>query len=178
MVLINGIKIFQILFIIDGAYKVDIFEDFEAVLDSDLKVFGEGIFHEFSMNEHKEQSVKRTYIIMQGLLENTVGEKLATGLIGFFLFLVIEGLIEEALDVDFVELFEEDLRVAVVNGQEVFEEVKDAGVLVVLVEVDLNAGEELLDHDVEAEVVVPAAEVELLFVGAGNVGVKLVGEVD
>jgi hypothetical protein len=48
----------------------------------------------------------------------------------------------------------------------------------VLVKVDLNAGEELLDHDVEAEVVVPAAQVQLLFVGTRNVGVELIGEVN
>ena len=70
------------------------------------------------------------------------------------------------------------MRVAVVNGQEVFQEVEHVRVLVVLVEVDLNAGEELLDHHVEAEVVVPAAQVQLLFVGTRNVGVELIGEVN
>lgn len=139
LILIDGVKIFEILLIIDGADKVDIFEDFESVFDSDLKVFGEGIFHEFSVNEYKKESVERTNIIMEGLFEYGVSEEFASGLVGFFLFFVVEGFIEETLHVGFVELFEEDLRVAVVNGQEVFQEVEHVRVLVVLVEVDLNA---------------------------------------
>ena len=139
LILIDGIKIFEILLIIDGADKVDIFEDFESVFDSDLKVFSERIFHEFSVNEHKKDSVERTNIVMEGLFEDGVSEELASGLVGFFLFFVVEGFIEETLHVCFVELFEEDLRVAVVNRQEIFKEVEHVRVLVVLVEVDLNA---------------------------------------
>ncbi len=139
LILINSVEIFEILLIIDGADKVDIFEDFESVFDSDLKVFGEGIFHEFSVNKYKEKSVQRTNIIMEGLFEDGVSEELASGLVGFFLFLVVEGFIEETLHVCFVELFEEDLRVAVVNGQEIFKEVEHVRELVVLVKVDLNA---------------------------------------
>jgi hypothetical protein len=48
--LVNGVKILEVLFIVDGPNKVDVLEDLEAVLDSQLEILGEGVWHEFAMD--------------------------------------------------------------------------------------------------------------------------------
>jgi hypothetical protein len=52
---------------------------------------------------------------VKGFFEDGIGEVLAGGFIGLFLFLVVKGVVEEALDVGFVEFLQKDLRVPVID---------------------------------------------------------------
>lgn len=49
---------------------------------------------------------------MQGFFEDGVSEVLASGFVCLFLFLVVQRVVEEALDVGAVEFLQENLRVS------------------------------------------------------------------
>jgi hypothetical protein len=109
--------------------------------------------------------MKGPHIIVESPFENSISEVLSTEFWGFLLFILVETIIEKALLVHLIELFQKNLRISIVNSEQVLKQIENVRVLVMLIKVDLDSREKLFDHHIQSKVIVPTAQVKLLFSG-------------
>jgi hypothetical protein len=112
--------------------------------------------------------MKGSNIIMQGLFESAICKVLSAGFVNFLFLFVVKRFFEKALKITFVEFLKKDLSIAISNSQNVLKQIKNIGVLVMLIKLGLNSRKELLHHHAQTEVVIPATHVQLLFVDRKN----------
>lgn len=109
--------------------------------------------------------MKGPHIIMESPFKDSISKVLSTEFGGFLLFVLVETIIEKALLVHLIELFQKNLRISIVNSEQVLKQIENVRVLIMLIKVDLDSREKLFDHDVQSKVIVPTAQVKLLFSG-------------
>lgn len=107
--------------------------------------------------------MKGSHIIVESSFKNSISKVFSSEFGRFFLFILVKTIIEKALLIQLIELFQKHLRISVVNSEEILKQIENVRVLIMLIKVDLDSCEKLFDHDIQSKVIVPTAQVKLLF---------------